>query len=241
VDRFVALNHFFAREMGRRMGVRAERIAVIPHGLDLAAFPAEPPDREARRARRGGRLVLGFLARACPEKGLDQAIQAVRLLAAGHDVELQAAGATVEAERTYLEGCLALAEELGVGDRVHWHGQVDRAEKLRLLEAIDLFVIPATHPEAKGLPAIEAMAAGVPVIAPDEGCFPELLDEEQAGLLHLPRSPADLAATVAELADDPLAAAALGRHAHRLARSRHASESMAAAHFELYERVLAGG
>lgn len=241
VDRFVALNHFFAREMGRRMGVDAERITVIPHGVDLAAFPPEPPDLEARRARRGGRLVLGFLARACPEKGLDQAIQALRLLAAGHDVELVAAGATVEAERSYLEGCLALVEELRVGDRFRWLGQVDRAGKLGLLGSIDLFVLPATHPEAKGLPAIEAMAAGVPVIAPDEGCFCELLDDEQAGLLHLPRSPADLAATVAELADDPLGAAALGRHAHRLARNRHTSGAMAAAHLDVYERVLAGG
>jgi glycosyltransferase involved in cell wall biosynthesis len=237
VDRFVALNGFFAREMGRRIRVASDRISVIPHGVDLAAFPDDPPDLETRRAARDGRLVLGFLARACPEKGLDQAIRAVRMLAVEHDVELVAAGAMVDAERTYLEGCLALAEELEVGDRFQWLGQVDRADKLGLLAAVDLFVVPATHPEAKGLPAIEAMAAGVPVIAPDEGCFPELLDGESAGLLHLPRSPADLAATVAELATDPLRAAALGRHGHSLARSRHAAEAMAAAHVDLYERL----
>lgn len=234
VDRFVALNDSFARAMGRRMGVSTGQVAVIPHGVDLAAFPDEPPDLELRRAARGGTLVIGCLARACPEKGLDQAIQALALLAANHDVELRAAGATIAAEQTYLEGCFALAEELGVADRFHWHGQVSRAEKLALLEAVDLFVMPATHPEAKGLPVIEAMAAGVPVVAPDEGCFPELLDGERAGLLHLPRSAADLAATVAALADDVHQAAALGRHGHQLARSRHSAAAMAAAHEDLY-------
>ncbi len=241
VDRFVALNRFYAGAMGRRMGVAADRIAVIPHGVDLAAFPAEPPDLLARRERRGGRLVIGFLARACPEKGLDQAIRALALLAEGHDVELRAAGGTVAAERTYLEGCLALAEELDVADRFQWLGQVDRSGKLALFDAIDLFVMPATHPEAKGLPVIEALAAGVPVVAPDEGAFPELLDGERAGLLHLPRSPADLAATVAALAADPDQAAARGRHGHGLARSRNAAATMASAHAILYEQLTTDG
>jgi glycosyltransferase involved in cell wall biosynthesis len=238
VNRFVALNGFFAAAMGHRMGIAAERIAVIPPGIDLSAFPATPPDLVARRRQRGDRLVLGFLARVCPEKGLDQAIRALALLAVGHDVELRAAGATIAAEQTYLEGCRALAEELGVADRFRWLGQVDRRGKLALLDAIDLFVMPATHPEAKGLPAIEALAAGVPVIGPDEGCFPELLAGEQAGLLHLPRSPADLAATVAALADDRQRAATLGRFGHDLSRRQHAAHTMAATHVALYEQLF---
>lgn len=241
VNQFVALNRFYAGEMGRLMGVPPERITVIPHGVDLAAFPAERPDLVARRAQRGGRLVVGFLARACPEKGLDQAIRALARLAEGHDVELRAAGATIAAERTYLEGCLALAEELGVADRFCWLGQVDHAGKHALLNAIDLFVMPATHPEAKGLPVIEAMAAGVPVVVPDEGAFPELLDGERAGLLHMPRSPADLAATVAELAADNQRAAAIGRCGHELVRTRYEAGMMASAHAGLYERLVAGG
>ena len=240
VDQFVALNQFFAREMGGRMGISPDQVTIIPHGVDLAAFPVDPPALVARRDERAGRLVIGFLARACPEKGLDQAIRALALLAGNYDVELLAAGATVDAERIYLEGCLALAEELGVADRFQWLGQVDRGGKLALLRSIDLFVMPATHPEAKGLPVIEAMAAGVPVIAPAEGTFPELLDGERAGILHAPREPEDLARAVAELAADGERAAAIGRHGHRLARSRHAADSMAAAHEALYERLVGG-
>ena len=238
IDQFVALNRFFADFMGGRMGLPADTVAVVPHGVDLTVFAAAPPDLEARRKARGGRLRLGFLARACPEKGLDQAIKALAILARDRDVELVAAGATVEAERIYLAGCLALAEDLGVADRFTWRGQVDRAGKLALLGDIDLFTLPTTHPEAKGLSAIEAMAAGVPVVAAAHGTFPEMLDGERAGLLHTPQDPADLARAITVLADAPDRAAACGRHGHALGRSRHSAAAMAAGHEALYDRVV---
>jgi glycosyltransferase involved in cell wall biosynthesis len=239
VDRFVALNRFFADFMAERMQIQRERVAVVPHGVDLAAYAPEPPDLAARRQARGGRLSIGFLARACPEKGLDQLVRALALLARDRDVEVLAAGATIAAERTYLAGCLAVAEELGVADRFHWRGQVDRDAKLALLGEIDIFALPTAHPEAKGLSVIEALAAGVPVVAANHGSFPELLDGERAGLLHEPNDPAALARAIAVLADDPLRAAACGRHGHALARDRHSAAAMAAGHEAIYEAVAA--
>ena len=160
------------------------------------------------------------------------------MLAARHDVELVAAGATVAAERGYIAECEGLATSLGVADRYRWLGQVDRAGKLTLLESIDVFAMPTAHPEAKGLPVIEAMAAGVPVVAPDHGTFPELLHGgqggEAAGLLHRPGDPADLARMISDLLDDPARAAALGSRGHALARDRHSAAAMAAAHERLY-------
>jgi glycosyltransferase involved in cell wall biosynthesis len=241
VDQFVALNRFFADFMAERMQIPPERVAVVPHGVDLAAYPAEPPDLAARRRARGGRLTIGFLARACPEKGLDQLVRALALLARDRDVQVIAAGATIAAERTYLAGCLALAEELGVADRFHWRGQVDRDAKLALLGEIDIFALPTAHPEAKGLPVIEALAAGLPVVAANHGTFPELLDGERAGLLHEPNNPADLARAIVTLADDPARAAACGRHGHALARDRHSVAAMAAGHEAIYEAVTVAG
>jgi glycosyltransferase involved in cell wall biosynthesis len=109
------------------------------------------------------------------------------------------------------------------------------------LAEIDLFTLPTTHPEAKGLSAIEAMAAGVPVVAADHGTFPELLDGERAGLLHAPRDPADLARRIATLADDPDRAATCGRHGHALASSRHSAAAMAAGHEAVYAEVVSRG
>jgi glycosyltransferase involved in cell wall biosynthesis len=238
VDHFVALNHFFAGFMADYLGVPPDKISVVPHGVDRAGFPAEPPDLAARRAGREGRYVIGSLARLCPEKGLDQLIRAVATLAASHDVELMAAGATSGAEAPYLAECRRLAAELGVADRFTWLGQVDRAGKLRLLERCDVFAMPTAHPEAKGLPVIEAMAAGVPVVAPNHGTFPELL-AGVAGLLHAPNEPADLARALREVLDDPARAAALGAAGHARVRECHTFATMAAGHETVYEEVLA--
>jgi len=243
VDRFVALNQFYADFMRDYLDVPAEAIAVVPHGVDPAAFPATPPDLSARRQARGGRLVVGFLARACPEKGLEELVRALPLLLGrqggpSRDVEVMAAGAEIESEKPYLKRCLALASELGVADRFRWLGQVDLAGKHRLLESIDVFAMPTVFPEAKGLPVIEAMAAGVPVVAPAHGAFPELLDDERAGSLHAPDDPADLARRIGTLLDDEDRAARCGRHGHELIRTRHTADLMAAAHEELYSRLL---
>jgi glycosyltransferase involved in cell wall biosynthesis len=240
VDHFVAFNQFFADFMAARMNLATGTVGVVPHGVDLGSFPEEPPDLIARRQARDGKLVVGFLARACPEKGLDVLLRALAILLKDRAVEVIAAGATVDAEREYLARCLTLANELGVAHRFTWRGQVDRAGKLALLRDIDLFALPTTHPEAKGLSAIEAMAAGVPVVASNHGAFPEMLDDQRAGILHVPGDPADLARAIATLADDPHRLAACGQHAHALARRRHSSEAMAAGHEAIYERLMAG-
>ena len=234
VDRFVAFNRFNAAFMGGRLGVGPERIAVIPHGVDLAAFPAEPPELSARRRARGGRKVVGFVARGCPEKGLDQLVRALPLVVARHDVEVVAAGATIDTERDYIASCLELARDLHVADRFRWLGQIDRQAKLDLLNSLDVFVLPTPRAEAKGLSAIEALAAGVPVVASNHGSFPELLDGERAGLLHAPGDPADLARAIVAILDDESHASRLGRHGHALARSRYSADSMAAAHEAMY-------
>ena len=236
IDAFVALNHFFAGFMAERLAVPANRIEVIPHGVDLAGFPGVGPDLAARRRSRGGRLVVGTLARACREKGLDQLIRALPLLAP-RDVEIVAAGATVDAERDYVASCLALAGDLGVADRFRWLGQVDRPGKLALLDAIDVFAMPTVHPEAKGLPVIEAMAAGLPIVAPRHGTFGELLDGERAGALHAPGDPADLARAIASILDDEGRAIRLGCHGRTLVGERHTADRMAAAHDTLYRSL----
>jgi len=237
VDAFVALNRFYADFMADALAVPRERITVVPHGVDPDGYPPEPPDLVARRA--GGALRVGYLARACPEKGL---IEAVAILSATHDVRLVAAGATIAAEKPYLDDCRRRAAALGIADRFEWRGQVDRAGKLALLAEVDLFAMPTVHPEAKGIPVLEAFTAGLPVVAPRHGAFPEYVGDDLAtarGLLHAPGDVADLHSVLLLLADDPALAARMGRAAHAHARSHHSPAAMADGHERVYRNAAA--
>ena len=243
VDRFVALNRAFAEQMAPVLGVDPRSIAVVPHGVDPKGFADEAPDLDARRRTRNGAIHVGYLARACPEKGLDVLLRAIALLAATHDVRLVAAGAEIAAERPYLDRCRRLAADLGLADRFEWRGQVDHAGKIALLESIDLFAMPTTFPEAKGIPVLEAFTAGVPAVASDHGCFPEYLGrgpENRRGLLCTPGDSAALHAALLVLADDPALAARMGREARAFARERHTPDAMAAGHEAVYAESLAG-
>lgn len=241
VDRFVALNRFFADFMADYLAVPRKRIEVIPHGIDPAGYPTAAPDHAVRqrlRATAGPRFVIGSLARACPEKGLDLLVRALPLVREKHDATLRAAGAVVDAERDYIARCLETAREVGVAEHITWLGQVDRSGKLALLDSIDLFAMPTVFPEAKGIPVIEAMAAGVPVVAPAHGAFPELLDDEQAGRLHAPGDAADLARVIIDVLDDAEARQRMAAHGHALARGRHLADHMATAHEGLYRQIV---
>jgi len=240
IDHFVALNHSFADFMADYLNVPAAKISTVPHGVDLAGFPPTPPDLIERRRARGGKLVIGSLARVCPEKGLEQLVRALAILVPHDNLELVAAGATIATERAYLDQCHATAAKLGVSERFHWLGQIDRPAKIRLLESIDVFAMPTTHPEAKGIPMIEAFCAGVPVVAPAAGAFPEsIATNNPTGLLHAPSDPVDLARAIKSLLDDPQLAATLGRNGYAHARLHHTLDTMAVGHEEIYARMMA--
>ncbi|MEI6162951.1 MAG: glycosyltransferase family 4 protein [Planctomycetota bacterium] len=240
VDRFVALNEYFANFMSEYLSVSRSCIDVVHHGVDREGFSEHAPDLMARRESRPGTVVIGYLARVCQEKGLLQLIRAVSDVASRPGcgtIKLLAAGAEIPAENPYLQRCLQTANSCGLGDRFEWLGQIDRKRKIELLHSIDLFALPTQYAESKGISAIEALVAGVPVVAPKHGAFPELLDHGQAGLLHTPHDEKDLANTIFTLVADAQLSQLLGAHGHALASRRNSPLAMVSGHDAIYSQV----
>ena len=101
--------------------------------------------------------------------------------------------------------------EWGLEDEFEYRGEVDRAQKIAFLQALDVFSVPATYAEPKGMFLLEAMANGVPVVQPRHGAFPEIVAKTGGGLLVEPDDPAALADALSGALADPERAAALGR------------------------------
>ena len=111
------------------------------------------------------------------------------------------------------------------------------SDAYKLLHSIDLFALPTQYAESKGISAIEALVAGVPVVAPKHGAFPELLDHGQAGLLHTPHDEKDLANTIFTLVADAQLSQLLGAHGHALASRRNSPLAMVSGHDAIYSQV----
>ncbi len=213
------------RDTGLAAGIgRPEQYRVVPNGVDLEAFSAEP-DPVAGRVLTVGRLSA--------QKRPDLALRAFALVREGRaGAELHIAGGGPWLERTE-----ALARDLGVAHDVRFLGL--RNDVPALLSRAACFVLSSDY-EGCPLSVIEAMAAGVPVVATRVGGVPELIAHGRSGLLVEPGDPEAIAGAIAGLLDDPARARALGEEARRVACSRLSRDRMVADVRAVYEEITGG-
>jgi glycosyltransferase involved in cell wall biosynthesis len=214
VDRFVVPSHYAAGQSAL-LGVPAERIDVVPHYLPEEAYAQQSSAHEGEYA-----LVASRLA---PEKGIDTAVEAAALA----DIPLRVAGEGPAAAK--LE---ALAAE--VGAPVTFLGRLDRASLRRELAGAAMLVMPSRFHEFAGYSLLEAMAAGVPVIASRLGALPEIAGPARCVTANDPHA---LAARMRTLWKDPEARRGEGHELLAKARSEHSEELYVSRLRGLYERV----
>lgn len=233
VDAFMAVTRYYAGHAAEMFGLPRERVAVVPMGLRVEDFEA------ARPAAAGGPVTIGYLARVAPEKGLLELAEAfAQLRADGHDVRLRAAGYLGESERGYLERVHGLVRERGAAERFEYLGEVSRAEKVALLGSLHVLSVPAPYREAKGLYVLEALAAGVPVVQPRHGSFPELVEDTGGGLLYDPGEAGGLARALERLVVERELRETLAARGRAAVHERYRDRVMAAAAWSLYEQLV---
>jgi glycosyltransferase involved in cell wall biosynthesis len=175
-----------------------------------------------------GRLVA--VARWHPDKGLDVLLDAVSLLAArGAKTELHVVGGPVPGEELYGDDLLRRASTLGT---VTMLGHLESPSEV-LVQA-QVYVQPS-RAESFGLAALEASAAGLPVVASAVGGLRDVVLAGETGLLVEPDDPVALADAIQELLDDPSRARSLGDAGRRRALADFSSERFADRLAEAYE------
>ena len=236
MDALVAMNDYYADFMSDYLKLDRSRIEVIPLGLRLDGFS----ERQSRPS--SDRVIIGFLARICHDKGLHLLVDAVGRLVRRRDlppVELKVAGYLAKSEEPYLAEVMRNVEQGGLRECFEYLGELDRPQKLEFLASLDVFSLPTVYRESKGLPALEALASGVPVVLPSHGSFPEMIESTGGGLLCQPDNPVSLAETLAGLVGDSSRREAFGRSGQQAVGQRHRADQMAERTLELYRRVTA--
>ena len=238
VDGFIVFNRNYAEHVAATLGVPEDRIHRIPLGIDLSDVPAIDPDARAKAA---APPTVGYFARICPEKGFGVLVQAFTMLAKRPGMErvrLRAGGWLGESDREFFDHQVEILRGEGLEDRFEYAGQMSRREKLDFLRDLDVFSVPTVYREAKGLFVLEALASGVPVVQPDHGAFPELLEATGAGVLFPPEDPGALADAIQEMLSDPDRRRELGRRGSERVRKEFSAETMARRTLQVYRKFV---
>ena len=204
-------------------GLRADRVRVIPNGVDCDAFAAAERDRPIRS--------IVTVANLRPEKGHDTLIEAApRILATHAAVVFPVVG---DGPRR-----AALVRQVNLrGLRSKFTFLGERPDVAERLAAADLFVLPSRS-EACPNGVLEAMASSLPVVAARVGGVPELIESGANGVLIDADAPDQLASAVIDLVDRPAHARALGRAARQTVVRRFTFDRMVAQFEELYRSAL---
>lgn len=232
-DRVIACSRAAGDHVADLLGVPPERLTVVPNAVDTERFAAA--DRVAARAAFGiadGRPVVALVGRIDPHKGQDDYVRAAPLVRAAHpDALLLLVGSTAKDE---VAGPIReLIADEGVEDVVQFTGYVD--DMPGLYAAIDLLAAPS-RTEGFGLMLVEAMAAGVPIVASAVDAIPEVVGDGPALLLP-PNDPATLATAINRVLGDRDAATAMAA-AGRERACMFSWERSAATLAGVYDEVL---
>lgn len=229
-DRLIAISNH-ERETLIAMSLPAERIATIPLWIDVAhaaSLPQEPADLDLPRP------ILLYVGQLKYRKGFDLLAQAMPLVRERYPT---ASFVFVGHSPRQLAALEEIARANGTTDALHILGRPDPTELYRLYRAVDALVFPSRY-EGFGLPPLEAMAAGCPVITTDVPVVNESVRDGENGLLAPYNDPAALAATIIRLLGDPALRAHLIAGGHTTLAERFNGDLLTERVVAVYEEAI---
>ena len=235
-DGFITFSSFYQEVMAELLEIRKEKFELTPLGIDVNEFR---PVLEARRARESSQ-VIGFFARLSPEKGLHHLVDAFIALARQMpEARLKIGGWLAPKDRNFYEEQVEKICRAELADRFERVEAPDGEAKIEFFKKIDVFCVPAQFVEPKGLYLLEAMACGLPVVAPSQGALSEMVNSSQGGLLFEHGDSRSLTERLLELLNDPRLCQSIGESGRSWAEKEGDKKAMAQATAEVFQRRLA--
>jgi glycosyltransferase involved in cell wall biosynthesis len=232
VDLFVAASQYYSEKSQKQMRIPADKIRVIYGGVDFWGYkrsplPFDPP-------------VIGYLCRMSEYFGLEIVVDAFLELKTDdrfRDLKLHLTGGYTGDDKPFLNGQLKKIKEQGFAEDVKIWKDFSRDSRIDFLESLTLLSVPVPTGEAFGAYQVEALAAGVPVVQPNVGCYPEFVAATQGGLIYEPNTGEKLASAMAVLLSDPDKLRKLGDQGRRVVLEKFSMEQMAKNVARIYEDV----
>ena len=234
-DRVIVFSELQA-ELLNRLGVKENRLAVIPNGVDPQQWapagqeqPSVSQELAALQRQLGNERIFLYMGRIAPEKNVEALLKAWRL------VQLPGCRLVVVGDGTMRQ---QLMQSYGEEDRVLWWGhEPDRLRRLALLQLAEVFILPSLV-EGLSLALLEAMASGTACIATDAGADGEVLEGGAGIVISTQAVTTQLRTLLPLLRDQPVLSAELGRRARARVLERYSLSHNIDALEKLYGKLL---
>lgn len=233
IDGFISVSKYCADVMQKRLRISEDRMYVVYMGILLDGYepaqsmPAVP--------------TIGYLSRMCPDKGLDTLVEAFAIVKTNPrlgSTKLRVAGGKTGYDEVFVSGIKQTLSSRNLTPDVEFLPDFDRDARLAFLKTISVLSVPEKRPVSCGLYVLEALAAGVPVVQPEIGCFGELLEMTEGGILYEPGNVKMLAAAIEKLLIDPDYAFELGRRGRQGVSEKLTVEQTAKDIVNIYQETL---
>lgn len=234
--RVITASQFMANEVREYFTVPADKIDIVPNGVDVELFERyDPADLQVFRSHRADpqQPIVFSVGRLVQEKGAQLLTEAApRVLAHKPDCRFVIAGTG-----PMLEHIRRRVWELGIGERVQVVGFISDEDRNRLLKVADAAVFPSIY-EPFGIVALEAMAAKCPVVVSSVGGLAEVVRHGETGLTVFPDSVESLAWGVLQVLENPRAAKVRAERAYRMVKEEYSWDHIARCTIDIYERIV---
>ena len=232
IDAFLPVSDYYNNKIQNHLDIPAEKLKTVHVGIDTDGYPTEINFTHSKR--------IGYLSRLSEVLGLGILVDAFLLLKAEPDftdLKLSLTGGDTSDDKAFIHMIKAKLTRAGVIEDVEFQDHFDKESRIQFLQSCTVLSVPMLKEEAFGVFLLEALAAGVPIIQPHQGAFPEIVQLTGGGLTYSPNTPEELANTLRAVLLDEAQLTTLAQTGHEKAHSYFSSEEMAKRMIEVYRDV----
>ena len=194
MDVFIPVSDYYSAEIHQRMVIPQNKMKTVHLGVDTSDYSPKPITEKDP--------MIGYLSRMCEENGLAVLVDAFILLRKDEkfaSVKLKITGGKTGDDLHFIREQKNKISKAGLENDVFWVEEFEGEGRQKFFDSVRLISVPVLNGEAFGLYQIEAIAAGIPMVQPALGAFPEVIKTSGGGVIYSPNDPKELTEALSSL------------------------------------------
>ena len=233
VDAFIAVSDFFAGVMQKRMSIPDEKLHVLHVGVSPETYTYTKPATEPQ--------AIGFVSRMCEENGFEIIVDAFILLKKNtsfKDLKLKATGGQTGDDTKFIHKQIEKLKQNNIETDFEITPDFTESALRDFFKSITLLSVPVLNGEAFGLYQLEALASGVPLVQPELGAFPEIINATGGGVIYKPNTAFALSDKLTEILLNPAKLEVMSREGRKSVEEKFDTSKLSEKMIEIYKALI---